>query len=134
MIGSDGPKHLQTALPSVLNSVEVKFVRQIPYPPANRASQGNYFLPKKTDRQANSLTPYTSVFLFQLNLLPPYSLASRGIKCNQFFKMMSHLLQIYLQAKTPLHKTLVSCYENNPPYSNKACFNFSELYNHDKLI
>ena len=28
------------------NSVEVKFVWQISYSPANGASQGNYFLPK----------------------------------------------------------------------------------------
>ena len=34
------------ALNTFLNQVEVKFVWQISYPPANVVSQGNYFLPK----------------------------------------------------------------------------------------
>ena len=38
------------------NQVEVKFVWQISYPPANGASQGNYFLPKYATIQARILT------------------------------------------------------------------------------
>ena len=38
-------------------------------------------LNRQTDRQTNSLTPYTGVFFFQLNLPPPYSLRSQGITC-----------------------------------------------------
>ena len=64
------------------NLIEVIFVRQISYPHANGASQNDYFQPKvinkliigvkvdhrQTDRQINSLTPYTGVCGFFLSI------------------------------------------------------------------
>ena len=41
----------------------------------------------QTDRQTNSLTPFTGYvdFFFQLNLLPPYSLCSQGDNLKKVF-------------------------------------------------
>ena len=76
----EGSGLLSTLTPSItslMSSDLSAFVWQISCPPANGASQGNYFLLKSW----HHVRVYVD-FFFQLNLLPPYSLCLQGDKCN----------------------------------------------------